>query len=96
MAAPRHDGAEQEVLAGVLLEVVAMVEYLAVLLDIFDGRLNEDRMATGLEGGLGAFENLARVRRYFGANSSGARELLRGFCGAWNVPSAAPTPNSRT
>ncbi|WP_290055950.1 hypothetical protein [Amycolatopsis solani] len=90
-----QEKAEPEGLASVRLDVVAMVEYLAVLLDIFDGRLLEDRMAAGLAGGLGAFENLARVRRYLGANSSGARELLRGFCGAWEIAGAAPTPKSR-
>ncbi|WP_328609202.1 hypothetical protein OG943_08775 [Amycolatopsis sp. NBC_00345] len=89
------DRADPEVLAGVRLDVVAMVEYLAVVQDIFDGRLIEDRMAAGLERGLGAFENLARVRRYLGANSSGARELLRGFCGAWGIAGAAPAPPSR-
>ncbi|WP_146073517.1 tetratricopeptide repeat protein [Amycolatopsis sp. CA-126428] len=91
-----HAKAESVGLAGVRLDVVAMVEYLAVLLDVFDGRLVEDRMAAGLERGFGAFENLARVRRYLGANSSGARELLRGFCGAWELPGAAPAPKSRT
>lgn len=89
------DRADPEVLAGVRLDVVAMVEYLAVVQDIFDERLIEDRMAAGLERGLGAFENLARVRRYLGANSSGARELLRGFCGAWGIIGAAPVPQSR-
>ncbi|MDX3188123.1 hypothetical protein PV458_06920 [Streptomyces sp. MN03-5084-2B] len=82
---------EHSGLAGVRLDVVAMVEYLAVLLDVFDERLVKDRMAAGLERGLGAFENLARVRRYLGANSSGARELLRGFCEAWMIAIATPT-----
>lgn len=90
-----HDRADPEVLAAIRLDVVAMVEYLAVVQDIFDGRLGEARMADGLRRGLGAFENLARVRRYLGANSSGARELLRGFCGAWGIAGATPVPQAR-
>jgi hypothetical protein len=94
VAGSGHLKTEPEGLAGVRLDVVAMVEYLAVLLEVFDGRLVEDRMAAGLERGFGAFENLARVRRYLGANSSGARELLRGFCGAWEIAGAAAAPTS--
>lgn len=60
-----------------------MTTYLAVLLDVFNAALTEDRMAIGLVRGLGDFETLARVRRYLGANPYGALELLYAFEKAW-------------
>lgn len=68
------------------LDVVVMIEYLATLLDVFDDRLDEDRMRTGLTRGPGDFETLAKVRRYLGANPFGARELLAACDKAWRTP----------
>lgn len=67
------------------LDVVVMAEYLATILAIFDDHLDKERMQTGLTPGPGSFENLARVRRYLGANPYGARELLREFGRAWKL-----------
>jgi hypothetical protein len=43
-----------------------MAEYLAVLLDIFDNRLDEQWTCRGVGRGPGGFETLARARRYLG------------------------------
>ena len=67
------------------LDVVVMTEYLATLLEVFDDRLDEDRMRIGLTRGPGEFETLAKVRRYLGANPFGARELLAAFDKAWSA-----------
>lgn len=76
---------EPDLVATIRLDVVVMAEYLAVLLDIFNDRLDKDRMQIGHSGKLGDFETLARVRRYLGANPDGARELLLAFGKAWNL-----------
>jgi tetratricopeptide (TPR) repeat protein len=73
-----HRADEPELVATVRLDVAVLAEYLAMLLDVFDNRLDEERMRTGRD-----FETLARVRRYLGANPYGARELLRAFQDAW-------------
>ncbi|MFJ6676859.1 hypothetical protein ACIQMJ_37665 [Actinosynnema sp. NPDC091369] len=67
------------------LDVVVTVEYLATVLAVFDGRLDERRSARGLEPGHGGFDTLARVRRHLGANPHGARELLAAFDRAWGL-----------
>ncbi|GLZ31562.1 hypothetical protein Lesp02_37500 [Lentzea sp. NBRC 105346] len=67
----------------VQLDVVVLTQYLATLLDVFDGTLDEPRMRLGLTRGPGDFETLARVRRYLGANPYGAQELLRAFAKVW-------------
>jgi tetratricopeptide (TPR) repeat protein len=79
------DAEEPEGVAAVRLDVAVMTEYLATLLDVFDGGLDRERMAIGLTRGAGDFETLARVRRYLGANPYGARELLRAFAKAWDL-----------
>ncbi|MET9226157.1 hypothetical protein [Lentzea sp. NPDC003310] len=68
------------------LDVVVMCEYLAMLMDVFDHRLDEQHMRIGLTHGPGDFENLARVRRYLGVNPYAARELLAAFEEAWRIP----------
>lgn len=89
-------GEEPELVARVRLDVTVMVEYLAVLLDVFDNQLDELRMATGRVRGLGDFETLARVRRYLGANPYGARELLHAFEDVWSIgPTAAVANRTR-
>jgi hypothetical protein len=75
---------------GIRLDVVVMVEYLAVLLDVFNNRLTEERMRIGRVRGLGDFETLARVRRYLGANPYGAQELLRAFSKVWGLTARTP------
>ncbi|MET8851830.1 tetratricopeptide repeat protein [Amycolatopsis sp. NPDC004625] len=74
---------------GVRLDVAVMAEYLAVLLDVFDHRLDEPRMAVGAVRGPGGFETLARARRYLGANPHGARELVIAFRKAWDQLASA-------
>jgi hypothetical protein len=67
-----------------------MITYLAVLVDVFNTTLTEDRMAVGLVRGLGDFETLARVRRYLGANPHGALELLGAFTKVWDLSPGGP------
>jgi thioredoxin-like negative regulator of GroEL/GTPase SAR1 family protein len=76
---------EGDVVEDIRLDVVVMVEYLATLLDVFDNRLSEERMRTGLVRGPGDFETLAKVRRYLGANPYGAQELLKSFRKSWGT-----------
>lgn len=77
---------EPDLVAGIRLDVVVMVRYLAMLLQVFDNNLTEERMTTGRIRGLGDFETLARVRRYLGANPYGALKLLNAFAEAWQLP----------
>ncbi|MEV4052219.1 tetratricopeptide repeat protein [Amycolatopsis sp. NPDC049688] len=83
IAATGTDDEEPGFVAGIRLDVAVMAEYLAVLLDVFDNRLDEPRMAVGAVRGPGGFETLARARRYLGANPYGARELITAFRKAW-------------
>ncbi|EOD58675.1 hypothetical protein [Amycolatopsis vancoresmycina] len=80
---------ESGLVAGVRLDVAVMAEYLAVLLDVFDNDLDEQRMAVGAARGPGGFETLARARRYLGANPYGARELVIAFRKAWDQVASA-------
>lgn len=82
---------EPDDVATIRLDVVVMITYLAVLLDIFNDTLTEARMSTGPTPGHGDFETLARVRRYLGANPYGALELLAAFTKAWDL-AIDPTP----
>jgi hypothetical protein len=77
---------DPELVAAIRLDIVGTIRYLAVLLQVFDNDLIEERMATGRERRLGDFETLARVRRYLGANPYGAQELLDAFTKAWELP----------
>lgn len=77
---------DPELVAGVRLDIVVMIRYLAMLLQVFDNDLTEERMAIGRARGLGDFETLARVRRYLGANPHGALALLGAFTKAWQLP----------
>jgi hypothetical protein len=61
------------------LDVLAMTEYLATLVAVFDHGLDERRM------GAGHFETLTRARRYLGANPYGARHLVSAFRDAWRL-----------
>jgi hypothetical protein len=70
-------------MAGLQEEVVAMVSYLATLLEVFDDQLDGRRFARGLTPGPGHFDSLARARRYLGANPRGAEELLQAFGRVW-------------
>jgi hypothetical protein len=83
---------EADAVATIRLDVAVMINYLAVLLDVFSKTLTEDRMAIGLTRGLGDFETLARVRRYLGANPYGALELLHAFMTAWGINSQPTDP----
>jgi hypothetical protein len=76
---------EPDLVAGIRADVSAMVHYLAILVDVFDHQLDENRMRTGLVRGPGHFDSLARVRRYLGANSYGAEELLATFARTWRI-----------
>lgn len=78
---------EPDLIDNVRQHAAVVAEYLAVLLAVFDDRLDEARMERGTVSGPGNFETLARVRRYLGANPYGARELLRGFSEAWGLGS---------
>lgn len=84
---PQED--ESEPVAVIRLDVVIMADYLATLLDVFNERLDKDRMEIGRSGTAGDFQTLARVRRYLFANPYGARELLVAFAKAWNLDNAA-------
>ncbi|UOX91928.1 tetratricopeptide repeat protein [Amycolatopsis sp. FBCC-B4732] len=77
--------AEPELVAGIRLDVSVMAEYLAVLLDIFDNRLDEQWMSVGTGPGPGGFETLARARRYLGANPYGAKELVSAIHKVWGT-----------
>ncbi|MFF5097341.1 MULTISPECIES: P-loop NTPase fold protein [Actinosynnema] len=65
-------------------DIVALLEHLTTLVAVFGADLDASRLATGLRGGPGGFESLARVRRYLGANPYAAGELLTAFRRAWN------------
>lgn len=79
------DDNEPNLVASTRLDVEVMVRYLAVLLQVFNNELSEERMTVGRVRGLGDFETLARVRRYLGANPYGALELLGAFAKAWGL-----------
>ncbi|MGW4064955.1 hypothetical protein ACWEGE_42170 [Amycolatopsis sp. NPDC004747] len=84
IAATETDDEPPGFVAGIRLDVAVMAEYLAVLLDVFDNRLDEQGMAVGVVRGPGGFETLTRARRYLGANPHGARELVIAFRKAWD------------
>lgn len=86
---------EPELVTATRLDVAVMAEYLAVLLDIFNDRLDRNRMQIGHTGNLSDFETLARVRRYLGANPNGARQLLLAFSKAWHLEDVS-APMART
>jgi tetratricopeptide (TPR) repeat protein len=87
---------ESGFVAGIRLDVAVMAEYLAVLLDVFDNRLDEPRVAVGAARGPGGFDALARARRYLGANPHGARELVDAFRKAWDSLAEPDGADQRT
>jgi tetratricopeptide (TPR) repeat protein len=92
VAGTRAQETEADLAGGIRSDIEVKVEYLAVLLDVFNGALDKERMAIGVAKGPGNFETLARVRRYLGANPHAAMTLLRAFCTEWNLTLSADVP----
>jgi len=60
-------------------EVASMCNYLATVLEVFNSDLDAASYGVRLQPGPTHFDNLARARRYLGANPHGADELLEAF-----------------